>query len=229
MDSRIFLIILIGVAACSSDFEKGEDLMKSGEYDAARSSFNKVPPGNVKYADAQIKIKQMDTICSMQYLEAAITAYNDFRYDSAKFLFYKSMISGRLGIKARQYLVKIDSIDSSLQIVAQNRLEAEKIEKMNSLKHIKGEAQSLFRSLLKFKDKGDFKYYGFGVGYKYNKWLLEVKRLKVNPENLLLLECCQFSLGDIEMLGLEYAGSRGEETEYSRWARKTISDGLKKE
>jgi hypothetical protein len=30
------------------------------------------------------------------------------------------------------------------------------------------------------------------------------------------------------MLGLEYMSSNGEETEYSRWARKVINDGLKK-
>lgn len=89
----------------------------------------------------------------------------------------------------------------------------------------KQEAKELFESLMTFKDKSDFHVYGFGGKYKYNKWLKKVEQLKSMPNPDFLLKY-GFSIGDIEMLGLEYMKSEGKETEFSLWAKERINKGL---
>ena len=100
-------------------------------------------------------------------------------------------------------------------------------EEAKALKEAKYKIQKLLNELLSFKDKSDFHKYGFGEGYKYNRWLKDVQNLKNTQAEELLLKK-GFVPGDLEMLGLEYVTSNGRETEYSAWAKKTIRDGVKK-
>ena len=72
--------------------------------------------------------------------------------------------------------------------------------------------------LLKFKDKQDFKIYGFGKGGPYHKWLTDVEALRnsqpkgvTRPMPLAL----RAAPGDLIMLGMEYMQEHGE-TDYTR-------------
>jgi len=60
---------------------------------------------------------------------------------------------------------------------------------------------------LEFKDKSDFKTYGFGQGGTYSEWLTKVKDLKKNPDSKLLLQKGVVA-GELEQLGLAYASSK---------------------
>ena len=94
-----------------------------------------------------------------------------------------------------------------------------------SVQKTKERVRELYHSLLQFKNKKDFHFYGFGVGYKYNEWLKEVKYLRSTPEASVLYEQ-GLSIGDLLHLGLEYVNSNGKETEYSLIARKSIELGF---
>lgn len=72
--------------------------------------------------------------------------------------------------------------------------------------------------LLAFKDKKDFKTYGFGRGGPYHKWLTDVETLRdsqpkgpTHPVPLLL----RAAPGDLIMLGMEYM-QKHRETDYTR-------------
>jgi hypothetical protein len=110
---------------------------------------------------------------------------------------------------------------------AQKANETEKANEKLATKHLKANVARLFNSLMSFKNNSDFHTYGFSTGYKYNSWLKEVQSLKTSPAAGSFLSECGFVIGDLEMLGLEYATSGGRETEYSRYTSKMIKDGLK--
>ena len=72
--------------------------------------------------------------------------------------------------------------------------------------------------LLAFKDKQDFKIYGFGRGGPYHKWLTDVQALRnaqpqgaVHPIPLIL----RAAPGHLLMLGMEYM-QKQQETDYTR-------------
>jgi len=72
--------------------------------------------------------------------------------------------------------------------------------------------------LLEFKDKQDFKVYGFGRGGSYHKWLTDVEALRdsqpkgpTHPLPLVL----RAAPGDLIMLGMEYM-QKQRETDYTR-------------
>ena len=74
--------------------------------------------------------------------------------------------------------------------------------------------KNLYTELKRFKDEAEFKKVGFGG--KYNKWLLDVQKLKIkNPKSKLLLEK-EVGFGRLEQLGLYYESSKGEETSATR-------------
>lgn len=87
------------------------------------------------------------------------------------------------------------------------------------------EFQTLYSELLAFKDKDDFKAYGFGKGGPYNEWLGKVESLKKNPDAKLLLSKGVVA-GELEQLGLAYATSKGQETESTSFFNKTFSDAI---
>jgi len=102
--------------------------------------------------------------------------------------------------------------------------EAKRIQNEKALKKIKKDFRVLYNSLMAFKDKSDFHAYGFGIGYKYNKWSKDVQYLGSTPEAKLLLG--QGVFVNLKSLGLEYMNSRGKETEYSIWLKEIISERM---
>lgn len=88
------------------------------------------------------------------------------------------------------------------------------------------DTEQLLNELIAFKDKSDFHHYGFNDSYKYKPWLNEVNQLKNRSCARNILIEYGFALGDLEMLGLEYARSKGKETDYSVWAKKRIKHGI---
>ncbi|KAF5434820.1 hypothetical protein C5S36_04315 [Candidatus Methanophagaceae archaeon] len=103
-----------------------------------------------------------------------------------------------------------------------------KIEENNDTEkteRIFGEFKTLYNELLGFKDKSDFKTYGFGKGGPYHEWLTKVETLKSNPDAKLLLQKDVIA-GELEQLGLAYASSRGEETEVTKSFNKIFSEAI---
>lgn len=88
------------------------------------------------------------------------------------------------------------------------------------------ETNQLLNDLLSFKDNEDFHYYGFAAQGKYGWWMNRADELKNSPYAKQILLERGFSLGDLQMLGLEYVKSKGQETEYSNWAKNRILDGI---
>ncbi len=93
------------------------------------------------------------------------------------------------------------------------------------LNELKEEVRVLYNSLLSFKGNSDFHAYGFGKGYKYNKWLTDIESLE-NTSRQKQLFIPEFSVGDLKMLGLEYVKIKGRENEYTKWIRKRLDNGL---
>ena len=106
-------------------------------------------------------------------------------------------------------------------------LKAVKEEHKAALLAFKKEVRSSFSDLLQFKDKNDFHRNGFAVGYKYNAWLKNIKKLKDHEANYLLLMYCNFTAGDLEFLGLDYVNSQGKETDFSSFTKEKIVAGLR--
>lgn len=78
------------------------------------------------------------------------------------------------------------------------------------------QTKALYIELMSFKDDHEFHRIGFKPTGKYNKWLKKVNRLEKNPNSRLIMEegIC---VGDLKMLGLEYAKHGGRETKYSKY------------
>lgn len=98
----------------------------------------------------------------------------------------------------------------------------------SEVESVLNETRILLNELLAFKDKEDFHYYGFSGTYKYNDWLKKVGNLKDSPVAKEILLDYGFAIGDLEMLGLEYVKTKGQETKYSNWAKERIKKGLNK-
>lgn len=87
-----------------------------------------------------------------------------------------------------------------------------------SITKLKSDVCVQLERLLAFKDKQDFKTYGFGKGGPYHKWLTDVEALRnsqpkgaTHPVPLVL----RAAPGDLIMLGMEYMQKQGE-TDYTR-------------
>ena len=93
------------------------------------------------------------------------------------------------------------------------------------LESISKEFKGLYLELMRFTNTSEFKKYGFGAGGKYKDWLIRVEELKENPDSELLLKI-GITVADLEMLGLEYASSRGESTENIKYFNKIFVEGL---
>jgi len=78
--------------------------------------------------------------------------------------------------------------------------------------------------LLTMKDKGTFKFYGFGQGGPHYQWLAEVQA--EHNKNRYTRDM-DIAIGTLLNLGLEYAMNRGGENGYTRYARQQIEDVIK--
>jgi hypothetical protein len=225
--NKLFLFIFLGIFACTSNYEKGEAQFVNANFIAARKSYLDVDVNDKDYIKARQRLVEIDSIYTMIDFKLAKQAYLQRDYVKANKLFLQVPRQYDIYNESQIFLLKIDSVEE-LKRLENERLEQAKTEQeANRLKEIKDKIQKLLNDLLSFKDKTDFHKYGFGIEYKYNKWLKEVETLKNTPEEKLLLQRGVVP-GDLEMLGLEYLNSKGSETEYSLWAKKTIRDGLTK-
>ena len=103
-----------------------------------------------------------------------------------------------------------------------------KIEETNNIKKIEEifkEFKILYNELLSFKNKPDFKIYGFGQDGPYYKWLTKVINLKENPDAKLLLQK-GILVGELEQLGYAYVNSKGKETELTKLFNITFSNAI---
>ena len=100
-----------------------------------------------------------------------------------------------------------------------------KIDNTEKTEKLFQEFKTLYNELLTFKDKADFKEFGFGAGGPYNKWLKNVEKLKSNPDSKLLLKKGVVA-GELEQLGFEYVSSKGKETETTIFFNKAFSDAI---
>ena len=101
----------------------------------------------------------------------------------------------------------------------------EEVDNSEKTEIIFGEFKSLYSELLDFKSNSDFKKIGFGEGGPYKEWLTKVEKLKNNPDSKLLLEKGVL-VGELEQLGLAYAGSKGQETEVTKNFNKIFSEAI---
>lgn len=234
----ILLLTMLVFGQCTSDYKKGEREFKIENYEEAKSYYKLVEQESENYERAQLRILEIDSIIEKLILDKAKSLFSEKMYSDAEVLLSTIDSTSRLYTDSKTFLTKIDSIRQARQLenerieklkkIEEERIAKNKInEDEKALRQVKQKVRVLFNSLMEFKGKSDFHNYGFGVGYKYNKWLRDVQELKNTPEANLLLKY-GFVVGDLEMLGLEYLESKGQETEYTRWSRKTISDGLKK-
>lgn len=93
------------------------------------------------------------------------------------------------------------------------------------LEVIFGEFKTLYQELMTFKNSTDFKANGFGAGGSNSAWLEKVQGLKNNPDSKLLLKK-GIVAGELEQLGLAYAGSKGQETEVTKTFTKIFEEAI---
>jgi hypothetical protein len=115
--------------------------------------------------------------------------------------------------------------DNKKEVKETETVKVEKVDNTEKIERIFGEFKTLYSELLEFKDKSDFKKYGYGQGGQYHKWLTKVKDLKENPDSKLLLQKGVVA-GELEQLGLAYASSKGKETEVTKSFNKFFSDAI---
>jgi hypothetical protein len=83
----------------------------------------------------------------------------------------------------------------------------------------------LYVELMQFKNDSKFHQVGFDRCCKYFKWLQKVKELENNPDSKLLLQE-GVVVGDLKMLGLEYAKKSGKETNYTKFINQQFKEAL---
>ena len=115
--------------------------------------------------------------------------------------------------------------DNKKEVKETETVKVEKVDNNEKSERIFGEFKTLYSELLEFKEKSDFKNYGFGQGGPYHEWLTKVKDLKENPDSKLLLQKSVVA-GELEQLGLAYVSSKGKETEVTKSFNKFFSDAI---
>ena len=84
---------------------------------------------------------------------------------------------------------------------------------------------SLYKELLSFKDKSDFKSLGFGKGSKYQKWLNKADKLSETADISHFLKY-NIVPGDLTSLAYVYVSTQGKENEASRVIRANIDEAI---
>lgn len=104
-------------------------------------------------------------------------------------------------------------------------VKVEEVDNTEKIEKIFGQFKELYNELTEFKDKDDFKKFGFGQGGPYNEWLKKVEQLENDPDSKLLLQKGVVA-GELKSLGMEYASSKGQETEVTKSFNKIFSDAI---
>ena len=95
----------------------------------------------------------------------------------------------------------------------------------NSKQKIIEKTKALYVELMQFKNDSKFHQVGFDRCCKYYKWLEKVKNLENDPDSNLLLQE-GVVVGDLKMLGLEYAKKGGKETGYTKFINQQFKEAL---
>lgn len=188
----IYLLGIILLASCTSNYEKGEKELAKQHYENAWSLFQLVEKGNKDYSNAQLKISQIENVLNNEQ--------SNHKIDSI----FKS--NPNLEEKTEE-----KSTQKSLN-------ERIKTKSSLSLKETKRKIKQLYNSLLQFKNHKKFHDYGFAVCCEYNYWMVEVGYLKDSPYSDILYDQ-GYSVISLEQVGLAYLRSEGKETEFTKYAR----------
>jgi hypothetical protein len=223
---RIWLIVFLGFFSCTSDFEKGQEKFEAGEYEEAQQFFKNIRQTDNDFSKATQRLIEIDSILTGQVYQLAVQRFSEGSDQDSKVLFLRIHRSSYFYFGAQKYLQRIDSIENVRKLESANNDKERKGSTDLELKEAKEKMRALFNELIGFKNESEFQRNGFAVGSKYNLWLKKVQELKNSRTEELVINL-GFVPGDLEMLGLEYVKTKGKETEYSLWARKTITDGLK--
>lgn len=230
------VLSLILFSSCSSEYKKGETAFEKRNYEEAKNHYNSIGTSDKYYADAQRRLGEISLVEKEELFSKAVLLYNEGRYNEARLQFYLLSEADEQYKESRKFVIKIDSVNELKEIAYLKRKKVWDIEnekkaitkenKKSSASKEEDEIRTLLNSLIDFKDKTDFHKHGFSVVHKYHKWMDRVIRLKSVPEANLSYR--GFVMGDLETLGFEYLNSKGKETEYSLFMKKTIITGLSK-
>lgn len=81
----------------------------------------------------------------------------------------------------------------------------------------------LYFELIEFKGSREFSSLGFAPASPHHDWLSRVNAFREDKKSdLQLFRTHGFLAGDLSQLGLEYVGSKGAETDYSKEMRKKM-------
>jgi hypothetical protein len=92
-------------------------------------------------------------------------------------------------------------------------------------KIIISKTRQLYQELMAFKNDNEFHRVGFGRCCKYYNWMQKVEKLREDPNAKLLLQK-GVVVGDLLMLGLEYAKNGGRETDYTKYMNQQFKEAL---
>lgn len=81
----------------------------------------------------------------------------------------------------------------------------------------------LYEELMLMKDDERFRTVGFSTAGPYNRWLLDVQRVRSEADELQLLRNWNISVGELLQLGMDYLDSKGGETQHTQDARERFS------
>lgn len=110
-------------------------------------------------------------------------------------------------------------------LLTYGRLEAQPSANQEIAKKALVEFKSLYNELILFKDSDDFKKYGFAIGGPYNNWLKRAKGLEKKYGPKVLLDR-GILIGELQILGTSYVGSKGKETTVTQSFNKAFLDGI---
>jgi hypothetical protein len=85
--------------------------------------------------------------------------------------------------------------------------------------------RELYLELMEFKNHSEFHRVGFGRCCQYYNWMQKVEELREDPNAKLLLQE-GVVVGDLLMLGLEYAKKAGRETDYTKYMNQQFKEAL---
>lgn len=85
--------------------------------------------------------------------------------------------------------------------------------------------RELYLELMEFKNDSEFHRVGFRRCCQYYNWMQKVEELRKDPNAKLLLQE-GVVVGDLLMLGLEYAKKGGRETDYTKYINQQFKEAL---
>ena len=81
----------------------------------------------------------------------------------------------------------------------------------------------LYEELMLMKDEERFRTVGFSAAGPYNRWLLDVQRLRDETDELQFLRNWNIMISDLLQLGMDYLDAKGSETRHTQDTRERFS------